>query len=294
MTHLRKALVLGGLDGMLGQTLMRVLAEDGWEVEGTDRASIDYTAPDAGDRLKALAERTEPACIFNTVAYTQVENAEDHPDDADLLNRAVPLMAGRTAGSFGCALIHYSTDFVFNGKKDSPYTEEDAPDPQSVYGRTKLAGEDALLSLSLKNCAVIRTAWLFGPGKANFVHTILERCRGKKTLNVVHDQVGSPTYTLDLAQYSLKLVDAGGAGLFHIVNAGRASWCDLATEAARLAQRECLINAVPSSAYPQKAARPAFSVLDTSAFARATGIAPRPWPQALQDYVFRAFPAEEA
>jgi dTDP-4-dehydrorhamnose reductase len=189
-------------------------------------------------------------------------------------------------------LVHYSTDFVFSGKKKTPYTIEDPPDPVNVYGKTKLAGEEALLSLGLERLLIIRTAWLFGPGKKNFVQTILERCQGAQAIGVVHDQVGSPTYTPDLARYSLKLVEAEGKGLYHVVNAGEANWCELASEAARLAQKECAINGIPSAVYPQKAVRPAYSVLDTTKFEQTTGITPRPWPQALQEYIFRAYPAE--
>jgi dTDP-4-dehydrorhamnose reductase len=271
---------------------MEVLHTEGWEAEGTDRARIDYLAPDAGTRLGSLVEKLEPACIFNTVAYTRVDDAEEHSAEADLLNRAVPAMVGRVAKNFGCQLVQYSTDFVFSGKKRTPYTPEDPPDPVGVYGKTKLAGEEALLSLGMERCMIIRTAWLFGPGKTNFVRTVLERCREARTLGVVHDQVGSPTYTLDLARYSLKLVEAEGRGVYHVVNAGEASWCELASEAVRLAQQECAVNGIPSAAYPQKAVRPAYAVLDTTKFEQTTGVTPRPWPQALQEYVFRSCPVE--
>jgi dTDP-4-dehydrorhamnose reductase len=292
MTTFRRALVLGGHGGLLGQALMEVLRAAGWEAAGTDRSRIDYAAPDAGARLEALVESLEPACIFSTVAYTRVDDAEDHPAEADLFNRAVPVMVGRVAKKFGCPLVHYSTDFVFSGKKKTPYTTEDPPGPLNVYGKTKLAGEEVLLSLGLERCMIIRTAWLFGPGKKNFVQTILDRCQDTQALGVVHDQVGSPTYTLDLARYSLKLVEAEGNGIYHIVNAGEASWCELATEAVRLVQKECIINGIPSAAYPQKALRPAYAVLGTAKFERATGVTPRPWLQALQEYIFRAYPAE--
>ncbi|MDR2075521.1 MAG: dTDP-4-dehydrorhamnose reductase [Desulfovibrio sp.] len=292
MTSFRRALVLGGHGGLLGQALMDVLRASGWEAEGTGRSSIDYAAPDAGACLEALVEKLEPDCIFNAVGYTRVDDAEEHPAEADLLNRALPSMVGRVAKNFHCRLVHYSTDFVFSGKKGTPYTVEDTPDPVSVYGKTKLAGEEALLALGLEQCLIIRTAWLFGPGKKNFVQTILDRCWISQVIGVVHDQVGSPTYTPDLACYSLKLVEAEGRGIYHVVNAGEASWCELASEAARLAQKECSINAIPSAGYPQKAIRPAYSVLDTTKFEQATGVTPRPWLQALQEYVFRAYPAE--
>ena len=293
MTRPQKALVLGGATGLVGQALMEALRESAWAPRAVTRAELDLRAPDAADKLKALIDSTEPACVFNAVAYTQVDAAEDDPEAATLLNRTLPAMLGRLVKTRGCGLVHFSTDFVFNGKKKQPYTTEDETDPLCVYGATKLAGEEALLALNLPNCLIIRTAWLFGPGRKNFVSTILRLCQEKKCINVVHDQVGSPTYTADLAQYTLKLVEAGAAGLFHIVNSGQASWCELASEAVQLAQVECNVTPVPSSAFPQKAMRPAYSVLNCDDLARITGISPRPWPQALREYIFKEFlPAE--
>lgn len=289
MNTMQKALVLGGSTGLVGQTLMETLAASGWEVTGTCRTDIDFFAKNASDTLAALVDRVQPECIFNTVAYTQVDAAEDDEEAATQLNRTVPAMLGRLVKSRPCTLVHFSTDFVFNGKKNAPYTPEDQPDPLCVYGKTKLAGEEAILGLALPNFLIIRTAWIFGPGKANFVSKILAACKAKQAINVVHDQIGSPTYTVDLAQYTLKLLETGNSGLFHITNSGQARWVELADEAVDLAGVECTVNAVPSSAYPQKAQRPSYSVLDCSALERATGITPRPWHQALRDYIFRDF-----
>ena len=292
MTTQRKALVLGGRTGLVGQALMDVLRASGWDAVGTGRAGLDVSAPDAGARLEALIDFHEPSCVFNTIAYTKVDAAEDEPEAATLLNRTLPATLGRIIKTRPCALVHYSTDFVFDGKKATPYTQEDPTGPLCVYGKTKLAGEEALLSFDLPRYLIIRTAWLFGPGRKNFVSTILQACKERRSLNVVHDQIGSPTYTPDLAQYTLKLVESGARGVFHIVNAGKASWCELAGEAVSLAQVECTVNPITSSEYPQKARRPAYSVLDCENLARQTGITPRPWPQALREYIFKAFPPE--
>lgn len=186
--------------------------------------------------------------------------------------------------------MHFSTDFVFNGRKIGAYTEEDETDPLNVYGRSKLEGEKALLALNLEKFSIVRTAWLFGPGKKNFISTILDLCRQGKSLNIVHDQIGSPTYTVDLAAYCLNLFEKNGRGIFHITNSGKASWCEFASEAVRLAQAECPIAPIPSKEYPQKALRPAFSALSTAKFTEVTGITPRPWPQALADYIYTAMP----
>lgn len=290
MTHFQRALVLGGKTGLVGQALMEALHGNGWEAKATERSTIDYTSSYAGEQLEALVEEYAPTCIFNAVGYTAVDAAEEHPEEADLLNRALPAMVGRVAKQFSCQLVHYSTDFVFNGRKKTPYSVDDPTDPLNVYGKSKLAGEEALLALDFPDCIIIRTAWLFGPGKDNFITKILRACKANSSINVVHDQIGSPTYTPDLALYSLKLVEARARGVFHVVNSGVASWCELASEASRLAQAECTIMPIPSSAYPTKAVRPAYSVLDTSSLERAIGGSPRPWIQALTDYVFREFP----
>lgn len=294
MNTMQKALVLGGATGLVGQALVEVLHDSGWEVTTAGRAELNINAPNAADALAAMVDSVEPHWIFNAVAYTQVDKAEEEPEEAVLLNRTFPAMLGRIIKPRSIGLVHFSTDFVFNGKSSVPYKADDPTDPQSVYGRTKRGGEEALLALELESCIIIRTAWLFGSGRKNFVSTILNACKEKRQVNVVHDQVGSPTYTLDLAQYALKLVEAETTGIFHIVNSGQASWCELADEAVRLAQMECMVNPVPSSDYPQKAVRPVYSVLDCKELARVTGISPRPWPQALRDYIFKEFPPTDS
>ncbi len=286
----RAVLVLGGSTGLLGQALTQTIRAAGYAVTATGRHDVD---PGDSTALADLIDAVAPAIVFNTVAYTQVEQAEDEEEAAMGLNRVFPCMLGRIIKARPhIRMAHFSTDFVFDGRKNSPYTVEDATAPLNAYGRTKLAGEQALLQLQMENCCIIRSAWLFGPGKKNFVRTILDLCLHRTSLNVVHDQTGSPSYTLDLAAYSLKLMESEASGVFHIVNSGEANWCELAAEAVRLAQMECVINPVPSKEYPQKAVRPAYSVLDTSRFTLVTGIAPRPWIQALADYIYTAVPLE--
>jgi dTDP-4-dehydrorhamnose reductase len=161
------------------------------------------------------------------------------------VNEALPALLGRLVLERPCKLVHFSTDFVFDGKKDSPYLPDDPTGPASVYGETKLAGERALLSLNLPNLLIVRTAWLFGPGKKNFVRTILDLAAQRSELKVVHDQVGSPTYTCDLAAWAVALAAKDAAGIFHVVNAGQASWAELAAEAIRLGRP-----ALPGGAHP--------------------------------------------
>ncbi len=280
---MRKAVVLGGKTGLLGQALCMAMARKGWTVHAPRRADLDlFDRPAVEDYLA----RTGADTLFNTVAYTRVDQAEDEPAEAARLNRQLPLILGQAARNAGVQLIHYSTDFVFNGRKATPYTTEDQPDPRSVYGSTKLQGERELQALGLPGLLIVRTSWLFGPCKINFVTRILELAAARAELSVVHDQIGSPSYTPDLAANSLALVEAGAAGLFHLANAGQASWCELAAEAVRGADLPCRVKPITSDQYPQKAVRPAYSVLDLSKFTAATGITPRPWLQALREFLF--------
>ncbi|MEF3697272.1 dTDP-4-dehydrorhamnose reductase [Desulfolutivibrio sp.] len=283
MSGHKKIIVLGGVTGLLGVPLTQALRHVGHAVLPTTRATLDPF-----DRAAVRAAVAEFAAdwIVNTVAYTAVDKAEDEPDEAARLNRVLPGNLARICLETGAGLVQYSTDFVFDGKKTSPYLETDPVSPQSVYGKTKLAGERAILETGLERYLILRTAWLFGPGKTNFVEKILGLAKTRDVLKVVHDQVGSPTFTLDLAANTTALLDAGGTGLFHLVNSGRASWCELASEAVSTAGINCEVLPITSADYPQKAKRPAYSVLDTGKFAQVVGYSPRPWVQALREYVY--------
>lgn len=279
-----RILIFGGGTGLLGQAVAKAATDEGYEVIAAGREDFDPTDTDA---LEKLIDNAQPDVVCNTIAYTQVDLAEEQKGAAMLLNRTFPRSLGRIIKTRPSVyLMHFSTDFVFDGKAHEPYTETDKPAPLNVYGQSKLAGENELLELQLEKFCIIRTAWLYGPGKKNFVSTILNLCAQGKPLSIVHDQTGSPTYTPDLAFYSLKLVAAGGYGLYHLVNSGTATWCELASESVRMAQMSCTITPIPSKDYPQKAVRPVFSQLSTAKFTKLTGIVPRPWPQALADYVY--------
>jgi dTDP-4-dehydrorhamnose reductase len=281
-----KALVLGGHTGLLGQALMDVLIRAAWCAVALGRR--DGQILDVNFLARKI-KRIAPDVIFNAIAWTHVDMAEEHPAEAMSLNRGFVSSLVHSIRGTSIRLVQYSTDFVFNGAKQSPYTTEDAPKPESVYGMTKLAGEQALTSLPPEQYCIMRTAWLFGPGRKNFVSTILNACLKRDHIEVVHDQTGSPTYTRDLAQWSLKLAELEAGGIFHAVNGGEASWCDLACEAVNLTETPCRVNPIRSAQWPQKAKRPHFSVLDTNCLTRTTGIVPRPWPLALREYLYRDY-----
>lgn len=279
----RRVAVLGGRTGLLGVPLAKAFEAAGFETEPVGRADFDICDSEA---MSSFLDEYQPDWLVNAVAYTAVDKAEEEPAEAARLNKSLPAMLGRLCAARGVGLFHYSTDFVFDGRKTTPYTEEDPTGPTGVYGQTKLDGEKALASLGCERMIVARVAWLFGPGKKNFVRTMLTLAKERPELRVVHDQIGSPSCTLDLAQYSVALVMAGATGLFHLANAGRASWCELATEAVAAAGYECHVQPITTAEYPTKAKRPAYSVLDTSKFVKTTGVSPRPWLQALREYVY--------
>lgn len=284
-----KALVLGGASGLLGKALVSVLKRAGWETESLGRLDGDLLDPGF---LKERLAASAPDAVFNTVAWTQVDDAEDQPEAAMAVNRALPDSLARIlSGMPGVWLGQFSTDFVFSGYHTQPFSEANTPNPVNVYGKTKRAGEEAVLQLLPERACVIRTAWLFGPGRKNFVDTILAACQKKDRLGVVDDQTGSPTYTFDLAQWSLALAEKKATGIWHAVNSGQASWCELATEAVQLLSAPCHVTPISSSEWPQKAKRPSNSSLDNSKLAAFLGKKPRCWHQALRDYLFSEYEA---
>uniref|UniRef100_A0A7C4EKY7 dTDP-4-dehydrorhamnose reductase n=1 Tax=Fundidesulfovibrio putealis TaxID=270496 RepID=A0A7C4EKY7_9BACT len=279
----KRVAVLGGRTGLLGVPLTKAFTSAGFETRPLGRADFDVTDPIA---LGAFLDEFQPAWLVNAVAYTAVDKAEDEPAEAARLNRGLPMMLGKVCAARGVGVFHYSTDFVFDGRKTTPYQEDDPTGPSSVYGQTKLDGEKALQAAGLERLIIARVAWLFGPGKKNFVRTMLTLAQDRDELRVVHDQIGSPSFTPDLAAYSVALVKSGHTGVFHLANAGRASWCELASEAINAAGLRCHVQPITTPEYPTRAKRPAYSVLDTFKFSQATGVAPRPWLQALREYVY--------
>ena len=282
-------ILLFGKGGQVGWELQRSLAVLG-HVTALDHDSTDHCGDFANpEGVAATVRALKPDVIVNAAAHTAVDKAESEPELARLLNATTPGVLAREAAALGAWLVHYSTDYVFDGSGSRPWQETDTPAPLSVYGRTKLEGEQAVLrSLPERSC-VLRTAWLFGPGRKNFVDTIVAACVKRDAINVVYDQVGSPTYSMDLAQWSAALAEKQATGLWHAVNSGQASWCELACESIALAAASCRVVPIDSSEWPQKARRPVFSVLDNSKLAEFLGKPLRPWPQALRDYIFSEY-----
>jgi dTDP-4-dehydrorhamnose reductase len=278
-------ILIAGAGGMLGTALRAVCARRGVETVVPEESTFDITSVAAVRDVVASFARSHPgAVLVNAAAYTNVERAEDDSERAFRVNEFGAALLAEAAAREGLRFVHVSTDFVFDGKKAGAYTEADEPNPLSVYGASKLAGELAVAAVD-PHALIARTAWVFGPGGANFPTKILGRAAQSTTIQVVCDEVGSPTYTIDLAEGVLRLADLGAEGLFHLVGAG---WCardEMAREVLRLAGRgDVEVEPVPASTFPSKAARPANSVLDC-AKAAALGVLMPDWRDSLARFV---------
>ena len=260
----------------------------------------DVTAVDVEDcnladeaAVRALVMQLKPDVIVNPAAYTAVDNAEKNSELAFAINGRAPGVLGETAKALGALVIHFSTDYVFDGSKASPYVETDATGPLGVYGASKLAGEQALAASGAAH-VILRTSWVVGAHGANFAKTMLRLAKERETLNVVADQFGAPTTAALLADVTAHLVRnrdfaAQHSGVYHCVNAGETNWCDYAKFVLDFAQRAGValkagpdnIVAIPSSAYPTPAKRPTNSRLDTSKFRSTFGLQLPPWQHSL-------------
>ncbi len=278
-----RAIIFGGRTGLLGQALMRTLKANQWHVTPIGRADGDILNISF---VENCIKKYRPTHLFNGIAWSQVDAAEDDENMAFVLNRAFPAGLAQLAKTYDIHLTHYGSDYCFSGANKKIHTEESLTEPISAYGRSKLAGEQAVLNAAPDHSCVLRTAWLFGPGKPNFVSRIIEEFCAREKITVVQDQIGSPTYTMDLARWSMLAAEKKLTGLYNAVNSGRASWYELACEAVAIAELTCYVTPITSDQWPSKAKRPAFSVLSNQKLSEALGITPRAWPQALREYIF--------
>jgi dTDP-4-dehydrorhamnose reductase len=275
-----------GAGGMLGTDLVAALAGRGESVTGLDRAGLDLT--DAAATAAAVAA-ARPDVVVNCAAWTAVDDAESAEDRALAINRGGPAHLAAACAATGSRLVHVSTDYVFAGDGHRPYAEDDAPAPRTAYGRTKLAGEQAVLTRLPGAGYVVRTAWLYGAHGPNFVRTMIRLEGQRSTLDVVDDQQGQPTWTADVAAQIIALIGAGARpGIYHATSAGQTTWCGLAREVFSLLGAEpSRVHPIATSAMPRPAPRPAYSVLGHDAWA-AAGLTPiGDWKTSLR----RAFPA---
>ena len=274
-------LVTGG-NGQLGCSLRLASAESLHRFVFTDVEELDITSAEA---IEAFFEQENVDVVVNCAAYTAVDLAEDNEEQADLINHKAVVILADACKRHNATLVHISTDYIFSGDADTPYNEESTPAPISVYGRTKLAGERAILESGCKYI-ILRTAWLYSEFGRNFVKTMRELTATRSEVKVVADQIGTPTYASDLAKAITYIIDSGQlskCGIYHYSNEGACSWYDFACEIARLSGNlECKIKPCTTADYPTKARRPHYSVLDKSKFVATFGITIPEWKESLK------------
>ncbi len=275
-----KILILGH-KGMLGSDLMLRLT-GAHEVTGRDMDAFDIVSLD--DCRRVVAE-CAPEVVINAAAYTNVDGCETNRETCFAVNAAGVKNVALACRGRGIMVIHFSTDYVFDGRKGTPYGEEDLPAPLNAYGASKREGEQFLLAFA-ERFLLIRTAWLYGSHGNNFVKTIMEKASVVKTLEVVDDQIGSPTSTRDLAAAVELLIERGHTGIFHVTNSGRCSWYEFACEIVRMAGiADVTVKAIGTGALSRPALRPGLSVLDCRKFSTLCGMTLPPWQSALRDYL---------
>ncbi len=282
-------LLVFGAQGQVAQSL-QALSSDDIQIETLGRPEGDITDEAL---VHDVISELRPDVIVNAAAYTAVDQAESDEAGAYSVNEDGPLNLAKAAAEFDIPLIHYSTDYVFDGTKPSRYFEDDPVAPLGVYGQSKEAGEEAIRTTWNKH-VILRTAWVFSPYGKNFVKTMLTLGKDRDALNVVSDQIGNPTYAPDIAAATLQIArnlveapnDTDLYGTFHFTNSGDASWYDFATEIFRQSETAlgitCNVHPIPSSEYPTPARRPANSRLDCENLEEIHDVERRPWKQALE------------
>lgn len=280
-----KKIWICGASGMLGSHFKRLLTQQKIPFIANDPQKIDITDLDSVSDFVRIQKISH---IINCAAYTNVDKAETEQKAAYLVNAVGPHHLGIAGRRHGAYVLHFSTDYVFDGKSRHPYSEEHFCTPASAYGMSKLAGEIKLLDEHKRSC-IIRTSWLFGhPGK-NFVETMLHLMHEKEQLQIVQDQVGRPTYCQDLAEASLNMLDE--EGVFHFANAFETNWFQFAKEIHRQAQdmgfplKVKSLEPIATHQYPTPAKRPGYSTLSTKKIEALLGKSPRSWQEALTDYL---------
>lgn len=276
-------ILITGANGQLGKEMRKLGTASADNYIYTDVAELDITDADAVDRFIVMNDIN---VIVNCAAYTNVEKAEGDEAAADRINHRAADNLAKSAKKCRATLIHVSTDYVFDGHKNTPYTEDETPSPLGAYGRTKLDGEKAIIESGCKYI-IVRTAWLYSEYGNNFVKTMLRLTSERESVNVVSDQIGSPTYAGDLGAAIFDIIEHrkfdGNMGIYNYTDEGVCSWYDLAHETARIAgNKQCNVRPCRTWEYPTKAERPSYSVLDKSKFKETFGTDIPYWRESLE------------
>jgi len=286
-------ILLTGKNGQLGQDLQPLLLPLG-EVIALGKEELDLSNP---DQIRECIKTHQPDLIINAGAYTAVDQAESEPELAHAINSEAPAIVAQCAQQIGARLVHISTDYVFDGENNQPYTEQDQPNPTGVYGQSKLAGELGIQN-HCNNYIILRTAWVYGAyGKKNFVKTMLRLGNERDKLNVVSDQVGTPSWTYDIAQAITGLISNLPSSplqeIYHFTNSGIASWYDFSLAIFEEAQGLGFpliikqVSPIPTADYPTPAQRPPYSVLSGEKIAKVLGNHPSQWRVSLRQMLMQ-------
>lgn len=277
-------ILVTGSQGQLGNEFQFLAPEfSDFKFFFTDKPELDITQT---EKLEKYIKSNKISCIINCAAYTAVDQAESDKTNASLLNATAIKNMAEIASANDALLIHFSTDYVFDGKNFKPYTENDTAAPKTIYGKTKLDGEIEVI-FNAKRALIFRTSWLYSSFGNNFVKTILENSRKKKSLDVVYDQIGTPTYARDLARAVLTIIPKVSpkirTEIYNYSNEGVSSWYDFAREIVSIAGIDCKINPILTKDFPTPAQRPPFSLLNKSKVKKDFGIEIPYWKDSLAE-----------
>ena len=271
-------IVITGAKGMLGHDLTKILVNN--DLHCFNSKQLDITDENNVNMIKNI----KPDIVINSAAFTNVDACESQYDEAYKVNAEGPKNLAKICKNLNIPLVHISTDYVFKGDKNEPLIENDSVGPNTAYGKTKLAGEKYIQE-TLDKYFIIRTAWLYGHNGANFVETMLNLSQNNNELNVVNDQIGTPTYTLDLAYAISNLIKTNKYGIYHITNSGYCSWYEFAKEIFKLSKINIKVNPVKTEEFPRPAPRPKYSVLSNQKLID-NGFKPlRNYKEALKEYI---------
>lgn len=274
-----------GANGQLG-TALKSIAGKHPEINFVFTSSSDLDITDKHS-IQAVFAKEKPDFCINAAAYTAVDKAEIEKEKAYDINVNGVRNLAETCRDYNVTLLHVSTDFVFDGNKNIPYTEEDTTNPKSIYGQTKLEGEEVIKQV-LRHYFIIRTSWLYSDFGNNFMKTMLRLARERDALSVVNDQIGTPTHAVDLAEALIKIITSGKKeyGIYHFSNEGIASWYDFAKKIFEINSVTIDLQPIPSSQFPTPASRPKYSVLDKTKIKTVFGMEIQKWEEALRYYMF--------
>ena len=276
--------VITGAGGLLGDSLSKVMAYRGLEFVALPKSELDVTDAHAAEqRLK----RENPDVIFHCAAFTDVDKAESQRTSAFAVNKDGVCIIADVSRKLGSRMVSYSTDYVFDGTKRAPYTPCDEPVPISVYGESKYAGEIELLASGI-DLLLIRTSWLYGATGRNFVNTVVKEAGDGKALRLINDQTGSPTWAISVAEATLDLVDEGASGTYHVSDSGEVSWYEFGREILSICGIKTEIEPISTEAWHAPAARPRYSVLDSSKAEFLLGRGMTNWKDSLNKFLGEA------